>query len=1020
MIKLSIKRPILVIVAFLVILIIGVVSYTNLSVDMYPNIEIPMITITTVYPGASSIDVEEQITKKIESAVSVVSDIKNVTSNSRESVSTVTVSFEWGKDLEEATNDIRTRIDIAKRSLPTDAENPIIFKFSSSSAPVAVIGVVSKQMNEYELTAHTERYVLDRFRQVKGVGNVFISSDKKNKFNVNVRIPDLIKYNLPIERVITAIQAQNLNIPLGEIRDGKKTYSMRVPGEYESIEDILNTTIGSSGRNPIFVSDVADVDFSGGRINSVSKVNGLNGIVIIAQKQVNANTINVMEGIKKKIEESKSIYPQGTEVLLIMDSAAEVKESIANLSQTVLFGFIFVVLVVFLFLRSVRSSLIIALSIPFSLIFAFIYLYFSGNTINIISLASLSIAIGMVVDNSIVVLENIFRHKDEGKDAKSAALEGANEVVVAITASTLTTVAIFIPLLFITGFVSVLFKQLAFTVSTVLFASILTSVTLTPMLTSRLFSGLKVKTGKFHTMSENLFKSIESFYVRVLEYSLKNKKFVLILLVAIFVSSLGLMSNLKTEFIAMGKSRILFSSLKFAPGQRIEVTDSLIKEIGKKLKDEIPAIDMITFYAGTSSSGGMGSSSNQYTATMIVALKNDPKVDPTAEMKKMRGILYQYPEVNVFNFSAAGPASFLSSKAISVEIYGEDLDSTFNIAYSIRKKLEDTKGFVDITVSRDEAIPDVSIVPSKERMVGYGMNTYLLMSSLRNGLYGSTASVFRKDGYEYDIFVSYDKKYLQSRNDLCALPVFTPTGAIIPLNAVADIEMTTQPTLIERKDKERVIKVESNLDGVSLSEATVALNRIINDIVIPQGVRIYQAGDVESQKESFSQLLTAILLGLLLVFLVMAGQFESFIDPFVVIFSIPFAFTGVIWALFLTNTTLSVMAFIGMLMLVGIVVNNAIVLIDYMNQLRTKGMELNEAIFTAGRRRLRPVLMTALTTIFGLMPLALSTGTGSEMWRPLGIVVLGGLTVSTVVTLVIIPIVYSIAERRIKRKEQVI
>jgi len=368
MIKLSIKRPILVVVVFLVILIIGVISYTNLSVDMYTNIELPMITITTSYPGATSIDIDEQVTKKIESAVALVSDIKNITSKSQESVSSVTVTFDWGKDLEAATNDVRTRIDIARRSLPDDAENPIIFKLSSSMAPVAVIGVVSRNMDEYELVAFTDRYVLDKFRQVEGVGNVFISSDKNNKYNVNIRIPDLVRYKVPIEQVISAIKAQNMNIPLGEIRDHSKSYSVRVPGEYQSIEDIMNTTIGSAGRNPLFVSDVADVDFSGGQINSTSRINGYKGIVIIAQKQVNANTINVMDGIKKKVNSVKQIYPEGTDVVLIMDSSVQVRESIGNLTKTVFYRFIFVVLVVLLFLRNVRSSLIISLSIPFSLI----------------------------------------------------------------------------------------------------------------------------------------------------------------------------------------------------------------------------------------------------------------------------------------------------------------------------------------------------------------------------------------------------------------------------------------------------------------------------------------------------------------------------------------------------------------------------------------------------------------------------------------------------------------------------
>ncbi|MDD3804058.1 MAG: efflux RND transporter permease subunit [bacterium] len=1018
MVKLAIKRPILVIVVFIVIAIFGFLSFRQLAVEMYPKIDLPMISIVTVYPGASSVDIEEQVTKKIESAVSMVSNVKEITSTSQESVSYVTVSFEWGKDLEVAANDIRTQVEFARRSLPDDAENPIVYKFSSSMAPVAVIGMsfpmddISSQFNI------TERYVLDRFRQIPGVGSAFLSSSKKEKVNVNLRIPDMVKYNVSVSQVISMIQATSMNVPLGELREGLRTYSVRLPGEYASIEDISKTIVGSSGRNPIFLYNIADIDFSAGQMNSVSRVNGKNGIVMVLQKQADANTIKVLDEVKKRIEQVKEFYPAGTEIKIIFDTSKSIKSSISNLGSTIFYGFIFVLLVVLLFLRNVRGSLIISMTIPFSLIFAFIYLFAAGDTINIISLASLSVAIGMVVDNSIVVLENIYRHRDEEKrKVKEASLAGTNEVIVAILASTLTTVAIFVPLLFIQGFSSVLFKQLAYTVSVVLFASLFVSTTLTPMLASRLIGESGKKQNRFQETTEKWFLALEQGYSNILAYALNHKKYIISVFAVLFIGSLFLLTAIKTEFMSGSEGGVVFGSVKLSQSMRIEKTDSILNQLGEEIKANYPDVENFTFYAGTSSVGGPGGrGGNQYTSTMILTFKDGlPAKTVKKNISSLRKMMTGYPEVKSADFSSGNIGAFMSSKQISLNIYGENLDNSFKTAKQIKAEMEKENIFVDITVSREDEITDISVVPVKERMMQFGMNNYFLMSSLRYGLYGTTASVYRDNGSEYDIFVSFDRKYLSSSEMLKSIPVNTPAGLTIPLSAVANIERSSQPPVIERKDQMRLITVESNLSNAPLSEANKKLDEIIKRIELPEGVRVVKGGDIESQQESFRDLLIAILIGILLVFLVMAGQFESFLDPFVIFFSIPFALTGVIWALFLTNTTLSIMGFIGMLMLVGIVVNNAIVLIDYINQLRTRGISLCDAVPLAGNRRLRPVMMTTLTTVFGLLPLALSASEGSEMWRPLGIVVIGGLLMSTLVTLVIVPVIYSIVEAKIKR-----
>ncbi|MDY6787791.1 MAG: efflux RND transporter permease subunit, partial [candidate division WOR-3 bacterium] len=921
-----------------------------------------------------------------------------------------------------ALNDIRSQLDFVKGDLPDGASDPMLFKFSSSMAPVMVIGVSSPDMTVEDLYALTEKQVLDKFRQASGVGSAFASGRQKS-VNIRVDIPSMQRFNVTLSQITNAVKANNLNAPLGEIKEGKMAYSVRIPGEYESIEEIKKTVIGAtSSHQTIYLEDVAEVTFSSGEMESVSKIRNSDGIIIIVQKQSGANTIEVANELKKKMDEVKNIYPEGTKMDVLYDTSLDIENSINNLLTTVLFAFIFVILVVLIFLRNFRGSLIIALAIPFSLIIAFIYLYFSGSSINVISLASISIAIGMVVDNSIVVLENIFRHRDEENEKiRHASYRGTGEVVTAIMASTFTTIAIFIPLLFVGGLTSVLFEQLAYTVSIVLLGSLITSTTLTPMLSSRILRHLGHKKTKFEQKSENVFIAVESGYSRFLNFALKHKKFILFSAVIVFILSLMIVPSLKTEFLPSEDSSLVFGTVKLIPGMRIEETSRIIDSLNITLPEEIPEFTMWSMQAGLASGGGMQSDRNSYTITVIGKLKIEENGrEYNAIINNLRAVLNSYPEVKSSNFSAGGPGGrFMGGgKQIQIEVYGNEVSEIFSIARNIKNKMEDIEGFVDISLSRDEAFDNISIIPRKERMSSTGMNTAFLMQSLYAGINGSDISVFRKDGFEYDINLAFDRKYLTSINDLAGIPVYNPMGMSMPLAAVAEIKRTKEPPLIERKDAERFVKIEANVDGIAISEGALAINEIIADTKLPDGVRIEQGGDIESQQESFRDLGIAILLGIVLVFLVMAGQFESFIDPFIIIFSLPFAFVGVIWALFITNTALSVMGFIGMLMLVGIVVNNAIVLVDFTNQLRLKGMPVSEAVPLAGKTRLRPVLMTALTTMSGLMALAVSTGSGSALWRPLGIVVVGGLLVATLVTLIIIPVLYSIAESRIKRRRE--
>lgn len=1019
MVKLSIKRPILIVVIFIIVLIFGFLSFKNLSLELLPNIELPQISVITVYPGASSVDVEEQITKKIESALSMVPDVTEINSSSMESVSFVTITFNWGKNLDAAANDIRTQIELIKSSLPEDAQTPTVFKFSTSMIPVATVAIIFENEGDVaKMYDFTEKFVLDKIRQIEGVGAVSITSSSKKKVNVKVRIPDMIKYNISLSQINSMISANNLNIPLGEIRQGIKSYSTRLPGEYRSVDEISKTVVGYSGRNPVYLYNVADIDFSQGEIEGVAKINSKEGIVVVIQKQSNANTVKIVNELNKKLDQIKDMYPQGTEVKVVFDTSKQITNSISNLSSTILYAFIFVVIIVFLFLRNLTGSLIISLTLPFSLIFGIIYLYLSNSTLNIISLASLSIALGMVVDNSIVVLENIYRHKnEEKKEIKKAALDGTNEVIGAIFASTLTTIAIFVPLLFIEGFTSFLFKQLAYTVSVVLFASLFISVTLTPMLSSKLLKFKERFLENFHNLTEKWFSDFEQLYSNFLSYSMNNKKFVILTVIIIFVGVLFLLPSIKTEFFSSFGGGRIRGTVDLTPGLRIEVTDSVMTDIGKKIKNNYPDVENFVFYAGGSGTRMFGGSS-QYSSTVIIAFKDGLSIKEVQKnLSSIRKFIQSYPEVKSVEMNSNFAAGFSNQKQIAVEIYGEDIGKTFQLAKELKRMIENDGSFVDISISREEEVDDISIIPKKDNATIFGMNNYYLMLSLRNGINGNVPSVFRKDGFEYDINVSFDKKYLRSINDLKSLPVTTPANYNVPLSSVATVKMTKQPPTIERKNRTRFISVQANLNNISLSEGNRKVKSMISQLVIPQDITIVNSGDVKSQNESFRDLSITILIGIVLVFLVMAAQFESFIDPFIIFFSIPFAFSGTILALFITKTTLSIMGFVGMLMLVGIVVNNAIVLVSYMNQLRENGIQLCDAVALAGKRRLRPVLMTTLTTIFALLPLALSTKEGAEMWRSLGIVVIGGLFFSTVVTLILIPVLYAIFEIKIKRSK---
>ncbi len=1028
MVKLAVKRPILTTVVFVIILILGIISFRGLPIDFFPDIELPMVSIITVYPGASPLDIEKQVTEPLESQIATVPNIEKVQSNSSENISIITSTFEWGSDINVAASDIRDKISMIKKFLPEDVEEPMIMKFDASMMPVMVLSIKGN-IPISDLYDISDKLIVNKLKEVPGVGAVELMGSKHNKVNIDLIPQKLIQYNLSTEQIKGLILANNLTMPAGNIEVGRKKYSLRVPGEYSSIDDIKNVVVGYTKMgNPILLRDIADITFGPGKEKMVNLINGKEGITLMIQKQSGANTVKVANGIKKELASVGKILPKGIEIGTIMDGSQFIEGSINNLIRTILWGFIFVVIVVFFFLWNIRGSLIIALTIPFSLIIAFIYLYFSKGTINIISLSSLSIALGMVVDNSIVVLENIFRHRDEEKHTRlESSIFGANEVASAIIASTLTTIAIFIPIFFIKGFTSVLFKQLAITISVVLIGSLFASLTLTPMLSSRILKKRKTldKSDK-DSLTIRIFRRIENSYSDFLNWALKHKTIVLSILVVIFILSLTLIKQVGTEFIPESDESMVQATIKMPIGTNLQYSKKAAEKIDSIIKKDFPEVITYRIKLGESEMNigaifGIGEGDN--IITVMCRLK--PKLERKRSTKQIsddfRKTIKRIPGIYSTDISSGGSEMTMltGGSPISIEIYGYDLDATKEYALKLKYEFEKIKGLKDISISREENKPEFWINIDRGKAMGKGLSVYGISGIIRAATQGSKVSVYRIKGNEYDIFMKFKDNEINNEEELKKIPIQTPQGNILPLGAIATVEKREAPLSIERKDQIRFLSVDASYSGRNLGEIRDDINKVLKDNPKPLDVDFIKiAGSMESQQESFNDMLFAVLIGILLVYLVMSAQFESFVDPFVIMFSIPFALTGVIWALYITGNSFSLMCYIGLLMLVGIVVNNAIVLIDYTNLLRARGYDLISAIVNAGKRRLRPVLMTATTTIFGLLPLALSRGEGSESWSPLGITVIGGLLVSTLITLIIIPLIYSILESKIKRRKE--
>ena len=1022
----GVKRPVTNLMIFLGIIIVALYSLSKLGIDLMPEIEPPIISVITTYEGASPEDVEIRVSEPLENQLATTPGIDKITSRSLEGVSVVSLKFIWGTNLDGASNDIRDRIEQAKRFLPDipdEIENPFIFKFNTAMVPVLYIGITAKESYP-ELYDLIDKRVGDPLRQLPGVGTVQLNGGLERQINIWVDRDKLQGYGFSILDLEDVLEKENVTLPAGNIKSGFTDYLLRVPGEFATPDEINSVILGKRNGNLVYLKDVARIEDSFKEVTRIVRVNRDRGLMIMIQKQTGTNTVAVAELVKEKLEQLKPTLPHDVKVITIMDSSQDIINSLNSLKSTVWIGGLLVILVVWFFLRQFLPSLIIAMTIPFSLLVAFIYLFLSGKTINTISLSSLTIAIGMVVDNAIVVVDNVHRHLERGKRPKEAAIFGTSEMFLSIAASTLTTVVVFLPMLFISGVVGIMFGELAIIITVTLVASLFTAVTFTPMLCSKWmrFSGEGSKKknrffSKFYDLSERWFRSWEAFYAKSLAWCLGHKKIVIFGFLGAFILSLFLVKFVGNEFIPEEDSGDVRSIVSMPMGTRVEETNKVAFRIEDILKEYAPEEKFMYVFSGQGStmSVTMGSQSGSHIVTSGVKLV--PKTERKRSVKDvgqaLRNKIRQIPGVIKTGITTGNPLNSMitgaGGKQIQVEITGHSFEETDLLANKIKEVMETIPGTADVSISRDLDRPELRIQVYREKAASLGLNMRNIADSVKTFVEGSTATRYREKGETYDIYVRLEDEFRANPEDVGNLTIVSPfTGKQIKLSSVAQVQEVTGPVEIERKNRERMVKVECNTYKRSMGKVIEDIKNQMRAIPVPSDIIISFGGDAEEQGKAFMDLTLLLLLGMTLVYMVMAAQFESLLDPFIVMFAVPFTFTGVILGFILTGTTLSVITFLGIVMLMGIVVNNAIVLVSYINILRARGFTMLEAVTTGGRDRLRPVLMTTITTLAGLLPLALSTGEGSEIWQPLGITMIGGLSLSTFITMLFVPTLYAV------------
>ncbi len=1015
----AVRKPISTILIFIGVIVLGLYSLNNLAVDMFPEMDMPVVSVSTVYEGSNAADIEQNITRVLEDNLNTVSNLKKLTSKSMDNVSSITLELEWGTDVNEAANDVRDVVGRVSGFLPENADAPIIMKFSSSMFPVMMLSATADQSYN-GLNKILDDKLVNVLNRIDGVGAVNLFGQPQREIQVNVDPQKMAAYNLSVETIGQIIAAENVNIPGGTLDIGNNTFNIKADGEFDSSDDLREIVVANVGGRAIYLRDVAVLKDTIAKTTMDVRTNGRKGMAIMIQKQSGANTVAIAKEVMQTLEEIKTTLPPDVSLMTIFDGSEAINDSISSLSETVMYAFIFVILVVLFFLGRWRATIIICLTIPISLITAFIYLMFTGSTLNIISLSSLSIAIGMVVDDAIVVLENITKHIERGSTPKEAAIYATNEVWLAVIATTLVVVAVFMPLTMVGGMAGIMFKELGWIVSIVICVSTTAAITLTPMLTS-----LMLKAGHDHKYKGLgvIFRPIERFldkvdvaYANMLTSAVRHRTLVLISVAIIFAASIFVAKYaVPFSFMTEADEGMITSEVHLQQNVSLDYTLAIAHQIEAIVNEKYPEVELLNHRAGQATGmmamqGNSGTHIVSFNMRLSKAGERERSVFQIADL--LREDLDGIPEINRYTVSTSqgmGGGSF--SNTIQVQVFGNDLDATNTVALELREKLSAQPSLRDVQLSRDDMRPEYNIDFDRDKLAAYGLNSATAAMAVRNNINGKIASIYRESGDEYDIVVRYDEPYRRTLAEVENIIIYPQGQGQRPGVRVGELGKITEvfsPPAIERENRQRVVNVNAAIgDGVALGTAIAEIQAVLAETPLPEGVYTNIGGSYEDQQETFRDFGILAVLIVLLVYIVMATQFESFKSPFIIILTLIPAFSGVTFILWITNTPLGMMALLGSIMLIGIVVKNGIVMVDYTNLLRERGNSINQSVIASGKSRLRPVLMTSLTTILGMLPLALGTGEGSELWQPMGISIIGGLTFGTLLTLIVVPVLYS-------------
>ncbi|NIM98838.1 MAG: MMPL family transporter [candidate division Zixibacteria bacterium] len=1036
--KFAIKRPVMVSMIFLILIILGGISFVLLPIDLFPDIDLPMVMVVASYEGAGPSEIESMVARPLEMSLAATKNLKNIYSYSLEEACVVMAEFDWGSDMDVAAADVREKVDMVRFRLPEGVESPSVIKFDPSMMPIMFLGFAGEGLTQAELRYYAEETIQPRLERLDGVAAAFPIGGLEREIKVQIDRTRLEALGLAIDQVIAAIGASNLDLPGGHLKFGQKDFLVRTTGQFTQPSQLENVIISSHQGIPIRLKDVATVKDGFKEQTSVVRVGGGSAIVMLVQKESQANTVLVADKVKQALESVKRELPAGIRIDLVWDSSDYIKHSVGNVERSALEGGLLAIIIILIFLRSFSSTLIISVAIPVSVVVTFVLIYFGKMTLNITTLGGLALGIGRLVDDAIVVLENIFRHRQRGERPKEAAVIGASEVSTAVLAATATTIIVFVPIFFVRGMVGVLFRPMGYTVVFSLAASYFVAMILIPLLASRFLKVERVGNpqmfgpkGKLFRLSQRMFDAVEDHYQKTLSWAITHKKTVILGVIAALLVSLPLLRFIGAEFMPQIDEGRFEISLKMPVGTELTRTEQVVAQMENIIIQNVPELNTMMGRGGIEGEGFAALSSifqditGSHAANMEVSLVERGKRERSMWeiMEMLRHRFKEIPDAEI-HVKSAGLTEEMHSfggaaAPIVVEIRGYEMETAGSLAQEVKRIVEQTPGSRDVRIMREEGLPELQIKIDRDKAAALGLSVGQIGQTIQTNVRGTVASLFRDPrlGKEYNILVQLRQEDRESLLDLDRMFVTSPLGSQIPLSSVAEVVKERGPVKIDRKNQERTILVTSQAYG--RAPGTVAgevQTRINRSLQVPDNFFVDVTGAYEDQKESFRILLYALILAVVLIYMVLAAQFESLLDPFIVMFSVPLGIIGVIWGLFLTGKTMSILSFVGMIMMAGIVVSNAILLVDYANILRRRGLNLHDAVVNAGRIRLRPILMTSFTTMLALVPMALGFGEGGEMYSPLAVAVISGLLISMALTLVFIPTLYTLFTERFKRR----